>query len=60
MKLPVLAMLSPVLLFATTFVPPKDLPPQNGLPDPLVWLNGTRVTNVAEWKSRKLELRAPP
>jgi hypothetical protein len=59
MKLPVLAMLSPALLFAAEFPAPSALPAQRGLPDPLVNTLGSRVMNGDQWKEvRKPELRA--
>jgi hypothetical protein len=59
MKFPVLAMLSPALIFAADFPAPTALPPQRGLPDPLVLTQGSRVMNSDQWKQlRKPELRA--
>jgi hypothetical protein len=58
MKLPVLAMLSPALLFAADLPDPSALPVQRGLPDPLVTRHGPRVMNRDQWeKTRKPELR---
>jgi hypothetical protein len=59
MKLPVLAMLSPALIFAADFPAPNALPVQRGLPDPLVTRDGPRIMNSDQWeKLRKPELRA--
>jgi hypothetical protein len=59
MNLPVLAMLSPALLFAADFPAPNALPMQRGLPDPLVTRDGARIMSRDQWeKTRKPELRA--
>ena len=43
----------------STFPPASALPPQTGLPDPLVMLDGRRVTTREQWmKERRPELQA--
>ena len=58
-----LAMLSLLSLFAARsaadFPAPKDLPSRAELPDPLVMLDGTRVTTKEQWtEKRRPELKA--
>lgn len=40
------------------FPAPADLPSQTGLPDPLVTLDGRRVSTPREWGGRRRELKA--
>lgn len=43
---------------AAELPPPRELPPQPGLPDPLVAADGTRVADKAEWVTKRApELR---
>lgn len=45
--------------FAADFPPPDALPVQTGLPDPLVSLDGSRITTKADWSGKRApELRA--
>src|SRR5215212_9614964 len=58
-----LAMLSLLSLFAAKsaadFPAPKDLPSRADLPDPLVMLDGTKVTTKEQWNDkRRPELKA--
>jgi dienelactone hydrolase len=56
---PVLAMLIASTAFAADFPDPASLPPQPGLPDPLVMRDGTRVADKEAWISKRApELRA--
>ena len=49
----------PAVVFAETFPAPATLPAKPEPPDPLVMLNGTRITTREQWESqRKPELRA--
>ncbi len=41
------------LIFAADFPPPEQLPSRPGLPDPLVLLNGTKVTSKEDWQSKR-------
>jgi len=44
---------------AADFPPPNELPAKAELPDPLVMLDGTKVTTRADWETkRKPELKA--
>ncbi len=58
-----LAILSMLALFASRsaadFPAPKDLPRHPGLPDPLIMLDGTKITTKEQWNNkRRPELKA--
>ena len=59
MRLPLaglLTLLITVTVMAADFPPPDQLPSRPGLPDPLVMLDGSRVTTKEEWFATFLPL----
>jgi hypothetical protein len=57
--LPALAACLFALPSRADFPPPEKLPAHPGLPDPLVMLDGTRITTAADWRAkRRPELKA--
>lgn len=58
LPLPVLLMLNLVLFAFEPFLSADELPSRPEMPDPLVMLDGTRITSVKDWETkRKPELK---